>query len=1028
MEELIYKINWSDTPLGPVEKWPRPLKAAVNMCLHSNTPAFICWGNDLTFLCNNEWMDLVESENEDYSLLGSPAHKIFEDNWPLIETDIKKVLSTGEVKKSNKPRSLPGRKQREYNLIFNPLWDEKGKTRGVFVLVEPYTFEPTNEGMLDKSEQKLSAFFENAPVGIHCLKPDGTIIQVNQAELDFLGYTREEYIGHNIAEFYVDKELVEDVLHELQEVDEIHNVESQMIHKDGSIRDVSLTSNAFRKNGEFIHTRCFTRDITERKQWERKYGESKSRYQTLAKNFPKGAVALFNEDLRYTALGGELVTEMGTTPDTRIGKKITAIYPEEIINDLKPYLHRVFNGEAYTFEVTFQDRRLTVQLLPIKNDRAEITSGMLVVQDITQRWQAQQELHESEAKFRMMAENLNEIIGMVSEDGKDLIYINPAFEKIFGVDRETLYNDTLYFLKFIHPEDQQRVWEQFKQLPETDFKEEFRIIRPDGGLRWIHGRASKVVSEDSKITRIVGFAEDITKKKCAEMQLRNSRNRLRAALEIDTVGVIFWDTDEVKIKEVNEAFLEMTGLNHEEALGMSWQQLTPKEFYPPSEKAVQNLQTTGRTTPYIKQYIRKDGSRFWGLFAPRKIDENEMVEFVLDITDRKEAQRKLEELNETLEERVAKRTQQLRSLASQLNKMEEIERQRLATELHDTLSQMLSVAKMKLESIFQNPLSNEIKTELEDLKKITVDALEYNQNLIMELKPPPALNKEDATEVLYWTANKMRKKGLNITIKDDGEVKPVNKECQYVLHQSVRELLQNVIKHADTKQVWMHINIDNGFLKVTVEDKGKGFDIENTALVPTEGQRFGLFNMKERLEWHGGKFEIHSAPGKGTKVSIWVPLKGKSKPEPDEAIQDEEISQHLNLKKEIGEPSHTIKILLVDDHDIMRRGLRQMIEQQADIEILGEASDGQQAVELAQKTNPNIIIMDINMPVMDGLEATKIIKEQMPSIQIIGLSVHQSVDVKENMLHAGASAYLTKNEAFEKLVKTIRQITYIPKN
>ncbi len=146
----------------------------------------------------------------------------------------------------------------------------------------------------------------------------------------------------------------------------------------------------------------------------------------------------------------------------------------------------------------------------------------------------------------------------------------------------------------------------------------------------------------------------------------------------------------------------MSGFSREEIVGKSWRELTPVEFHSASKKAILEVKKTGHAEPYEKQYIRKDGSRWWGLFAPRHTDKNEAVEFVLDITDRKEAQQELEEINATLEARVEERTKRLRSyrdqlrrLASQLNKAEDRERQRLATELHDKLGQILAVAKMK---------------------------------------------------------------------------------------------------------------------------------------------------------------------------------------------------------------------------------------------------------------------------------------------------------------------------------------------
>jgi|GEM_PF-5264723 len=109
----------------------------------------------------------------------------------------------------------------------------------------------------------------------------------------------------------------------------------------------------------------------------------------------------------------------------------------------------------------------------------------------------------------------------------------------------------------------------------------------------------------------------------------------------EMVGVILWDED-LTIEAANDAFLEMTGLDHEEAMGTSWRELTPEEFYPNSERHIEELEATGSGVPYEKQYFHADGSRWWGLFESRELTDDRFVEFVIDITDRKAATRELQ--------------------------------------------------------------------------------------------------------------------------------------------------------------------------------------------------------------------------------------------------------------------------------------------------------------------------------------------------------------------------------------------------
>lgn len=110
--------------------------------------------------------------------------------------------------------------------------------------------------------------FENGAIGLHFVGPDGIILNANQAELDFLGYSRAEYIGHPIAEFHVDAPVIEDILARLNRKEILKNYEARLRAKDGSIKHVLITSNVLWKHDTFIHTRCFTRDITDRKRAE----------------------------------------------------------------------------------------------------------------------------------------------------------------------------------------------------------------------------------------------------------------------------------------------------------------------------------------------------------------------------------------------------------------------------------------------------------------------------------------------------------------------------------------------------------------------------------------------------------------------------------------------------------------------------------------------------------------------------------------------------------------------------------------
>lgn len=155
------------------------------------------------------------------------------------------------------------------------------------------------EAQLRHKQEELTDFFENASEGLHWVGPDGTILWANQAELDMLGYTRDEYIGRKFDDFHADQVIAEDIFRRLVNDQPVHEYEARLRGKDGSIRHVLISSTVYRENGKFIHTRCFTRDVTERKQIEdvlrRAYDETELRVQFRTKELSAAIEALKEE-------------------------------------------------------------------------------------------------------------------------------------------------------------------------------------------------------------------------------------------------------------------------------------------------------------------------------------------------------------------------------------------------------------------------------------------------------------------------------------------------------------------------------------------------------------------------------------------------------------------------------------------------------------------------------------------------------------------------------------------------------------
>ncbi|MEX0721620.1 MAG: GAF domain-containing protein [Balneolaceae bacterium] len=397
----------------------------------------------------------------------------------------------------------------------------------------------------------------------------------------------------------------------------------------------------------------------------------------------------------------------------------------------------------------------------------------------------------------------------------------------------------------------------------------------------------------------------------------------------------------------------------------------------------------------------------------------------VDVIERVRAEEKLESINETLEERVEQRTSallsyqdQLRSLASQLSKAEERERHRLAADLHDNLGQLLAMCKMELDLV-EGKIAD--GSALDQITSLVNEAISYTRELMSDLKPPPSLDQEDIVASVEWVAQKMQKHGLEVSISEDEQPKPLSQEIITALLQSVRESLFNVVKHAQVKKAHIRISRIDGKVLISVQDKGKGFDATKEKLDLNKGG-FGLFNIRERMDLLGGKVEIKSTSGEGTTVNLFAPLLVEA---------GDELSSRKNgpaRQAEISyQDSDKIKVLLVDDHKMMLKGLRRIIEQEEDLMVIAEAMNGEDAVNLARENRPDVIVMDVDMPVMNGIDATRKIVSNIENVRIVGLSLHEKGSVAQAMRNAGASAYLSKTEAFEALCATIRSEAVLAK-
>jgi signal transduction histidine kinase len=380
---------------------------------------------------------------------------------------------------------------------------------------------------------------------------------------------------------------------------------------------------------------------------------------------------------------------------------------------------------------------------------------------------------------------------------------------------------------------------------------------------------------------------------------------------------------------------------------------------------------------------------------------------------RKESEEALRKSRDELERNVQERTMMLRALTAKLTLAEQWERQRIAKILHDHLQQLLVGARFNAE-VLSAQIGVDYKELTENILHLITQSIQTSRSLTAELSPP--VLQQGLSAAVGWLARWMKEKhGLAVELQTDPCFDPPREDTTVLLFQSIRELLFNVVKHANVKSARLEMACDEqNHLHVTVSDQGKGF---HPALVwKTEETGFGLFSINERLNLMGGSLHIESSPGKGASFLMIVPLESREKPDEDIRVIMAEVQKDKT-------PGDKIRILLADDHTVVRQGLSTMLNLHSDFQVIAEAVDGKEAVEKAREFQPDVILMDISMPKMNGIEATRIISSELPHIRIIGLSMHDKQDQADRMIEAGASAYCTKHGSTDLLLSAIRTAT-----
>lgn len=435
-----------------------------------------------------------------------------------------------------------------------------------------------------QAERELDRFFNISLDLLTIASTDGYFKRLNPLWATKFGYTMEELLALPYIEF-IHPEDRESTLKEAKKIAEgtsIYNFQNRYRSKDGSYRWLAWNGIPFLQEGLIY---AVARDITDEKAALEKLRHSQTQL-AEAQKFARIGSWESNLTTGQTIWSEELYQIFGIDPNLSPVTEedyLQLVHPDDLPALEKAIDLAINHGQSYEFDLRIITpdaslKHISITGKPIFDSEGQVIKLFGTVLDITGRKQTEIALRESEERFRQLAENIGSVFWMRDLETNQVIYISPSYEKIWGRRCQNLYASPNSFLDAIHPEDRPRIIANFANQTHAETELQYRILRPNGEIRWIWDRAFPIKNETGEVYRIAGIAEDISENKLAEVELKLSQERLQLALEASGDGLWDWNITTGAFYYSSQ-WLEMLGYDRNELLGhiSSWEMLIHPE-------------------------------------------------------------------------------------------------------------------------------------------------------------------------------------------------------------------------------------------------------------------------------------------------------------------------------------------------------------------------------------------------------------------------------------------------------------------
>lgn len=423
-----------------------------------------------------------------------------------------------------------------------PVRDDQGMVSGLVLVLVDVTRRVNAESALQYERDLVNAMLYSANALVVVLDQAGCIQRFNRACEQATSYAASEVVGRYVWDFLLDPEQVQNVQGVFKSLvaESIPNQFTNFwVAKDGARRLIDWNNSVLLdKLGAVTFVVSIGVDITDKQLAQEHLLQNKARFEAVFNAIPDAAVFSDTEH-KVVAVNPAVQRIFDYSAEQMLGQVIGFFYHDDeafsSAGERRFKVESAPSGEPYQMRYRRRDGEVfwgETMATQVCDDNGVLLGYINIIRDITAQHQAQQRLRESEGRFRQLAENIAEVFWMITPDTREVIYVSPAYERIWGRSCASLYADPAQWWDLIHADDRQRMRRVFTdQIVQGSFDEVYRVVRPDGSTCWVRNQGFAVRDERGQMYRIAGIVEDVTERKLIEDALAESEAKYRGLIE-----------------------------------------------------------------------------------------------------------------------------------------------------------------------------------------------------------------------------------------------------------------------------------------------------------------------------------------------------------------------------------------------------------------------------------------------------------------------------------------------------------------